>query len=105
MSLTADPQNMPTSKKPQFEEKRFALRMALRLPIVVSGRAEDGVVGGEERLARDELPLADEDVGRGRQRVVAEVAGPRRAVGLRRRGRQCAGIGERRMLRPGAGRR
>ena len=26
----------------QNEERRFALRMALRLPIVVSGRAEDG---------------------------------------------------------------
>ncbi|MDQ3755077.1 MAG: PilZ domain-containing protein, partial [Acidobacteriota bacterium] len=27
---------------PINEERRFALRMALRLPIVVSGRAEDG---------------------------------------------------------------
>src|SRR5256885_16584928 len=26
----------------QNEERRFALRMALRLPIVVSGRADDG---------------------------------------------------------------
>jgi hypothetical protein len=33
---------MSTTPNPQFEEKRFALRMALRLPIVVSGRAEDG---------------------------------------------------------------
>ncbi len=32
---------------PQFEEKRFALRMALRLPIVVSGRAEDGAAWSE----------------------------------------------------------
>jgi hypothetical protein len=47
MSLTADPHNMPTSKKPQFEEKRFALRMALRLPVVVSGRAEDGAAWSE----------------------------------------------------------
>jgi len=31
-----------TSIQPQFEEKRFALRMALRLPIVVSGRTDDG---------------------------------------------------------------
>src|SRR5438046_9262955 len=31
----------------QFEEKRFALRMALRLPIVVSGRAEDGAAWSE----------------------------------------------------------
>jgi PilZ domain-containing protein len=30
-----------------FEEKRFALRMALRLPIVVSGRAEDGSAWSE----------------------------------------------------------
>ncbi len=29
------------------EEKRFALRMALRLPIVVSGRAEDGSAWSE----------------------------------------------------------
>lgn len=32
---------------PQFEEKRFALRMALRLPIVVSGRADDGATWSE----------------------------------------------------------
>jgi len=30
-----------------FEEKRFALRMSLRLPIVVSGRAEDGSAWSE----------------------------------------------------------
>jgi hypothetical protein len=35
----------PTS--PQFEEKRFALRMALRLPVVVSGRADDGAAWSE----------------------------------------------------------
>lgn len=29
------------------EEKRFALRMALRLPVVVSGRAEDGAAWSE----------------------------------------------------------
>ena len=29
------------------EEKRFALRMALRLPIVVSGRSEDGAAWSE----------------------------------------------------------
>jgi hypothetical protein len=33
--------------QPQFEEKRFALRMALRLPIVVSGRANDGATWSE----------------------------------------------------------
>jgi hypothetical protein len=29
------------------EERRFALRMALRLPIVISGRAEDGSAWSE----------------------------------------------------------
>jgi hypothetical protein len=33
--------------QPQFEEKRFALRMALRLPIVVSGRTDDGAAWSE----------------------------------------------------------
>src|SRR3954447_24916207 len=36
-----------TSIKSQHEEKRFALRMALRLPVVVSGRAEDGAAWSE----------------------------------------------------------
>ena len=36
-----------SSIQPQFEEKRFALRMALRLPIVVSGRSEDGAAWSE----------------------------------------------------------
>ncbi len=36
-----------TNTMPQFEEKRFALRMALRLPIVVSGRADDGAAWSE----------------------------------------------------------
>jgi hypothetical protein len=31
----------------RYEEKRFALRMALRLPLVVSGRAEDGSAWSE----------------------------------------------------------
>ena len=38
---------MVTSMQPQYEEKRFALRMALRLPIVVSGRADDGATWSE----------------------------------------------------------
>jgi hypothetical protein len=38
---------MPTNTQPHFEEKRFALRMALRLPIVVSGRTEDGAAWSE----------------------------------------------------------
>ena len=36
-----------TSIQTQFEEKRFALRMALRLPIVVSGTADDGATWSE----------------------------------------------------------
>jgi hypothetical protein len=38
---------MATNQQPQFEEKRFALRMALRLPIVVSGRDDDGAAWSE----------------------------------------------------------
>lgn len=38
---------MSTETQTQFEEKRFALRMALRLPIVVSGRADDGAAWSE----------------------------------------------------------
>jgi len=38
---------MSTNTSPQFDEKRFALRMALRLPIVVSGRADDGAAWSE----------------------------------------------------------
>ena len=38
---------MPTNTQPHFEEKRFAHRMALRLPIVVSGRTADGAAWSE----------------------------------------------------------
>jgi hypothetical protein len=38
---------MSTILQSQYEEKRFALRMALRLPVVVSGRAEDGAAWSE----------------------------------------------------------
>jgi hypothetical protein len=38
---------MSTILQSQYEEKRFALRMALRLPIVVSGRADDGASWSE----------------------------------------------------------
>ncbi len=38
---------MATTIQPQQEEKRFALRMALRLPIVVSGRTDDGATWSE----------------------------------------------------------
>ena len=38
---------MSTNIKQQYEEKRFALRMALRLPIVVSGRADDNAAWSE----------------------------------------------------------
>lgn len=38
---------MAIETQPLYEEKRFALRMALRLPIVVSGRADDGAAWSE----------------------------------------------------------
>lgn len=38
---------MSTILQAQYEEKRFALRMALRLPIVVSGRTDDGAAWSE----------------------------------------------------------
>lgn len=38
---------MATTTKSLYEEKRFALRMALRLPIVVSGKTEDGATWSE----------------------------------------------------------
>jgi hypothetical protein len=38
LSMTSPPNN---------EERRFALRMSLRLPIVISGRAEDGAAWSE----------------------------------------------------------
>ena len=37
----------------QFEEKRFALRMALRLPVVVSGRDDDGATWSEPTETND----------------------------------------------------
>ena len=37
----------PTAGGEKREERRFALRMALRLPIVVSGRSEDGAAWSE----------------------------------------------------------
>ena len=44
---------MATTSQPQYEEKRFALRMALRLPIVVSGRASDGSTWSEPTETED----------------------------------------------------
>jgi hypothetical protein len=44
---------MATTSQPQYEEKRFALRMALRLPIVVSGRSEDGAAWSEPTETED----------------------------------------------------
>lgn len=38
---------MINTMQTRYEEKRFALRMALRLPLVVSGRAEDGSAWSE----------------------------------------------------------
>lgn len=45
--------DMATISQPQFEEKRFALRMALRLPIVVSGRTDDGSAWSEPTETED----------------------------------------------------
>ncbi len=48
MILTTAAQfGMSTNMQSQFDEKRFALRMSLRLPIVVSGRADDGAAWSE----------------------------------------------------------
>lgn len=44
---------MSTIQQPQFEEKRFALRMTMRLPIVVSGRADDGGAWSEPTETED----------------------------------------------------
>lgn len=44
---------MSTIRQPQFEEKRFALRMALRLPVVVSGRTDDGAAWSEPTETED----------------------------------------------------
>ena len=46
-------QLMATNMQPQYEEKRFALRMALRLPIVVSGRSDDGAAWSEPTETED----------------------------------------------------
>ena len=46
-----------TSIQPNFEEKRFALRMALRLPVVVSGRTDDGSAWSEPTETDDISPL------------------------------------------------
>ena len=44
---------MATNMQPRYEEKRFALRMALRLPIVVSGRSDDGAAWSEPTETED----------------------------------------------------
>lgn len=44
---------MSSTQQPQFEEKRFALRMTMRLPIVVSGRAGDGGAWSEPTETED----------------------------------------------------
>lgn len=38
---------MSTILQPSYDEKRFALRMSLRLPIVVSGNSDDGATWSE----------------------------------------------------------
>ena len=54
------------------EERRFALRMALRLPIVVSGRSEDGAAWSEPTETDDISTMGtlfhlNQRVGRGDQ--------------------------------------
>ena len=54
------------------EERRFALRMALRLPIVISGRSEDGAAWSEPTETDDISTLGtlfhlNQKVGRGDQ--------------------------------------
>lgn len=46
---------MSTNPMAQFEEKRFALRMALRLPIVVSGRSADDSAAWSEPTETDDI--------------------------------------------------
>ena len=58
--------------RPPNEERRFALRMALRLPIVVSGRAEDGAAWSEPTETDDISTMGtlfhlNQKVGRGDQ--------------------------------------
>ena len=65
--------------------------------------ADDRVVGVQERLAGDQLVLADERVAGRRQRVVAEVAGARGAVRLGRGRGQVAVVDIGGVLGPGAG--
>ena len=57
------------------EERRFALRMALRLPIVVSGRSEDGAAWSEPTETDDISTMGtlfhlNQRVGRGDQLYV-----------------------------------
>ncbi len=63
------------STPPNNEERRFALRMALRLPVVVSGRAEDGAAWSEPTETDDISTMGtlfhlNQRVGRGDQLYV-----------------------------------
>ena len=62
----------PTPNTEKREERRFALRMALRLPIVVSGRSEDGAAWSEPTETDDISTMGtlfhlNQRVGRGDQ--------------------------------------
>jgi hypothetical protein len=46
---------MTTNTQTQFEEKRFALRMALRLPLVVSGRSAEDDAAWSEPTETDDI--------------------------------------------------
>ena len=65
----------PTPNTEKREERRFALRMALRLPIVVSGRSEDGAAWSEPTETDDISTMGtlfhlNQRVGRGDQLYV-----------------------------------
>lgn len=62
----------PTPNTERREERRFALRMALRLPIVVSGRSDDGAAWSEPTETDDISTMGtlfhlNQRVGRGDQ--------------------------------------
>ena len=65
-----------------------------------AARSGSAQIRAEERRASDHLVVAHERVVAGGERIVAEVALPRRSVGLRRRGSEVALISERRVLGP-----
>lgn len=61
---------MSSTNNSNYEEKRFALRMALRLPVVVSGRTADGAAWSEPTETDDISTLGalfqlNQEIGQG----------------------------------------